>query len=84
VRLVIEFRAVGLSLVAALTLAHAAAAATIAVNAGAASLCASRRGTDAGEWLNYTVSVAAAGTYAIDVRAASNGAGGTFHIEVTA
>ena len=36
----------------------------------------------AGEWLNYTVNVAAAGTYAIDVRVASNGAGGTFHIEV--
>ena len=36
----------------------------------------------AGEWLNYTVKVAAAGTYAIDVRIASNGAGGTFHIEV--
>ena len=28
------------------------------------------------------VNVAAAGTYAIDVRVASNGAGGTFHIEV--
>jgi len=38
--------------------------------------------TAAGEWLNYTVNVAAAGTYAIDVRVASNGAGGTFHIEV--
>jgi hypothetical protein len=28
------------------------------------------------------VSVAAAGTYSIDVRVASNGNGGTFHIEV--
>ena len=36
----------------------------------------------AGEWLNYTVNVAVAGTYAIDLRVASNGAGGTFHIEV--
>jgi len=36
----------------------------------------------AGEWLNYTVNVAVAGTYAIDVRVASNGVGGTFHIEV--
>jgi Carbohydrate binding module (family 6) len=34
------------------------------------------------EWLKYTVSVKTAGTYAIDVRVASNGAGGTFHIEV--
>ena len=38
--------------------------------------------TAAGEWLNYTVNVAAAGTYAIDVRLASSGVGGTFHIEV--
>src|SRR5439155_21991611 len=38
--------------------------------------------TAAGEWLKYTVNVVAAGTYAIDVRVASNGAGGTFHIEV--
>ena len=36
----------------------------------------------ASEWLNYTVNVAAAGTYSIDVRVASNGSGGTFHIEV--
>jgi hypothetical protein len=36
----------------------------------------------AGEWLNYTVSVPVAGTFAIDVRVASDGAGGTFHIEV--
>src|SRR5206468_7598262 len=30
----------------------------------------------ANEWLNYTVAVAATGTYAVDVRVASNGAGG--------
>ena len=35
----------------------------------------------AGEWLKYTVSVAAAGTYDLDVRVASAGAGGTFHVE---
>jgi hypothetical protein len=38
--------------------------------------------TTAGEWLVYSIDVAAPGTFAIDVRAASNGAGGTFHIEV--
>ena len=36
----------------------------------------------AGERLNYSVKVATAGTYDIDVRVASLGAGGTFHIEV--
>jgi hypothetical protein len=36
----------------------------------------------AGEWLRYTVNVTSAGTYALDVRVASSGAGGTFHIEV--
>jgi hypothetical protein len=36
----------------------------------------------AGEWLNYTVNVAAAGTYTFTTRVASSGAGGTFHIEV--
>ena len=36
----------------------------------------------AGEWLNYTVSIAAAGTYSLDLRVASNGAGGTFHVAV--
>jgi hypothetical protein len=35
----------------------------------------------AGEWLKYTVNVAAAGTYTLDLRVASNGAGGTFHVE---
>lgn len=34
----------------------------------------------AGEWLAYTVSVAAAGTYAIDFRIASSGTGGTARI----
>jgi Carbohydrate binding module (family 6). len=34
------------------------------------------------EWLNYTVDVATAGTYDIGIRVASNGVGGTFHIEV--
>jgi phosphatidylserine/phosphatidylglycerophosphate/cardiolipin synthase-like enzyme len=36
----------------------------------------------AGEWLKYTVNVTTAGTYALDIRVASSGAGGTFHIEV--
>ena len=36
----------------------------------------------AGEWLKYTVNVGAAGTYDIEARVASAGAGGTFHIEV--
>ena len=36
----------------------------------------------AGEWLAYTVNVAASGTYDIDVRVASERAGGTFHIEI--
>ena len=36
----------------------------------------------AGEWLNYTVNVSAAGAYDLDVRVASAGGGGTFHIEV--
>jgi Carbohydrate binding module (family 6) len=35
-----------------------------------------------GEWLNYRVNVATAGTYNLDVRVASNGQGGTFHVEV--
>jgi len=38
--------------------------------------------TDKGEWLNYSVNVKTAGTYTLDVRVASLGAGGTFHIEV--
>ncbi len=36
----------------------------------------------AGEWLNYTVDVGTAGTYDLDVRVASGGAGGRFHIEL--
>lgn len=38
--------------------------------------------TVAGEWLNYNVNVTAAGTYDVSVRVASQGAGGTFHIEM--
>ena len=37
--------------------------------------------TSAGEWLAYTVNVSAAGTYDLEIRAASNGPGGTFHLE---
>jgi len=36
----------------------------------------------AGEWLKYTVNVTATGTYALDVRVASAGLGGTFHVEL--
>ena len=36
----------------------------------------------AGEWLKYTVNVGAAGPYDIELRVASSGVGGTFHIEV--
>lgn len=36
----------------------------------------------AGEWLQYTVSVAAAGTYDFEFRVASAGPGGTFHVEL--
>ena len=32
-----------------------------------------------GEWLNYTVAVAATGTYTLGMALASQGAGGTFH-----
>ncbi len=35
-----------------------------------------------GEWLKYTVDVAAAGTYTLSARVAVNGGGGTFHVEV--
>src|SRR4051812_3537388 len=38
--------------------------------------------TSAGEWLNYSVDVMSAGNYDVDVRVASGGVGGTFHIEV--
>jgi carbohydrate binding protein with CBM6 domain len=37
---------------------------------------------DPGEWLKYTVSVASAGTYAVQVRVAAAGQGGTFHLEM--
>jgi len=36
----------------------------------------------AGEWLNYTVSVATAAAYVIEFRVASPGVGGRFHLEV--
>jgi uncharacterized protein YjdB len=37
--------------------------------------------TNTGEWMEYTVNVATTGNYNIDVREASQLAGGTFHIE---
>ena len=36
----------------------------------------------AGEWLAYSVNVAAAGAYAIDFRVASSGTGGTVHVTI--
>ncbi len=36
----------------------------------------------AGEWLNYTVTVASAGAYTVQFRVASLGAGGAFHLEM--
>ncbi len=38
--------------------------------------------TTAGEWLNYTVNVAATGSYTLQVRVASLGQGGNFHVNV--
>jgi phosphatidylserine/phosphatidylglycerophosphate/cardiolipin synthase-like enzyme len=35
-----------------------------------------------GEWLNFTVNVTAAGTYTLDIRVASSGVGGHFHVDV--
>ncbi len=35
-----------------------------------------------GEWLKYSVNVAAGGTYDLEFRVASNGGGGTIHLEV--
>jgi hypothetical protein len=35
----------------------------------------------AGEWLNYTVSVAQSGSYTLTARVAANGEGGMFHVE---
>jgi hypothetical protein len=40
-----------------------------------------REAIDPGEWLIYTVNVASAWSYTADVRVASEGQGGTFHIE---
>ena len=40
--------------------------------------------TTGGEWLEYSVNVTTAGTYVLDARVASNGAGGTFHVRWTA
>ncbi|MBW8002758.1 MAG: family 16 glycosylhydrolase [Planctomycetes bacterium] len=36
---------------------------------------------DPGEWLEYTVDVAAAGDYLLEARVASDSSGGTFHVE---
>ncbi|HEV2845710.1 MAG TPA: carbohydrate-binding protein [Thermoanaerobaculia bacterium] len=36
----------------------------------------------AGEWLEYTIDVAAAGTYQVGATSASRLAGGTYHIEI--
>ena len=38
--------------------------------------------TGAGEWLSYTVEVAAGGTYAIEMPVASSKQGGLFHLEI--
>lgn len=38
--------------------------------------------TSAGEWLEYTVNVPAAGTYTFQARLATGGTGNTFHVEV--
>jgi subtilisin family serine protease len=38
----------------------------------------------AGEWLKYTVSVTTSGSYTLESRVASNGSGGTFHVEIDA
>jgi alpha-L-fucosidase len=38
--------------------------------------------TNPGEWENYTVNVGAGGNYAVALRVANGGAGGTFHINV--
>jgi hypothetical protein len=38
--------------------------------------------TPAGEWLKYTVSVGATGTYTLESRVANVGTGATFHVEV--
>jgi glucose/arabinose dehydrogenase len=38
--------------------------------------------TAGGEWVNYTINAAIDGLYALQVRTASSGNGGTFHIEI--
>lgn len=38
--------------------------------------------SEAGEWMEYTVNVASTGNYALDMRVAKQGAGGTLHLEV--
>jgi hypothetical protein len=38
--------------------------------------------TRPGEWLQYSVTVASAGTYALDVRIANVGTGARFHVEI--
>jgi hypothetical protein len=38
--------------------------------------------TAAGEWLKYSVTVGASGLYTLNMRVASEGGGGTFHIEM--
>jgi beta-glucanase (GH16 family) len=38
--------------------------------------------TKSGEWLRYTVTTTMSGNYALSARVASNGPGGTFHVEI--
>jgi glucose/arabinose dehydrogenase/type 1 glutamine amidotransferase len=38
--------------------------------------------TAAGEWLNYTINATVDGLYTVQIRTASSGNGGTFHIEI--
>jgi hypothetical protein len=38
--------------------------------------------TSAGEWLIYTINAVVDGTYTLDVRVASSGGAGTFHVEI--
>lgn len=40
------------------------------------------RATSAGEWLEYTINVPSAGAYNLGVEVASDGGGGTFHVEI--
>lgn len=63
------------------------------VTAGCYGSCAARTadvdrwdsivyGLSAGEWMEYTVLVAAAGTYSLQLQVASEGGGTTFHVEL--